>query len=405
MPRAVSTARLANGFQHGCSVRVCLPIPWALSNDGRSRYGMRNSSNTSRPEPTNAPQPNPNPNLSSKPKRSRTGRNAIMTATGILGGWLLASYLRQPEISPDGFVRYTLTDRQTVSPTCSIFSLKPSKRSAAIDFSNPALSRAVTSVEFKQPQLQIARSYTILPPAPGQADDELRFLIRKERNGEVSGYLHRLPEGSEIEVRGPFVESALPDDVARVVFLAGGTGIAPAMRVAHTLQRDERANVRILWANRAREDCIGGQGNRFSQDTTTGWWSNWWQRSTSLRQQEMSQDTEPRSGEDKSTIVQALDQMAYSTATAGTGEDRIQVEYFVDEEGTFIKPDIVKRLLQHGNSRTNDDRQALLFVSGPEGFITYWAGAKEWVNGREVQGPVRGEVGKMQPLGWTVIKL
>jgi hypothetical protein len=35
--------------------------------------------------------------------------------------------------------------------------------------------RAIQSVLFKQPQLQIARAYTLLPAEPGQADDELRF--------------------------------------------------------------------------------------------------------------------------------------------------------------------------------------------------------------------------------------
>ena len=40
-----------------------------------------------------------------------------------------------------------------------------------------------------------------------------------------------------------------------------------------------------------------------------------------------------------------------------------------------------------------------------DGFIEYWAGRKLWVDGREVQGPLGGVLGKMDLKGWSVVKL
>ena len=53
----------------------------------------------------------------------------------------------------------------------------------------------------------------------------------------------------------------------------------------------------------------------------------------------------------------------------------------------------------------------LLFVSGPDGFIEYFAGAKRWANGMELQGPVGGILGRLKAQfpesmnDWLVLKL
>ena len=53
----------------------------------------------------------------------------------------------------------------------------------------------------------------------------------------MSTYLHRLPIGATIELRGPHVEYQIPSEVKNVIFVAGGTGIAPALQVAHAMSR------------------------------------------------------------------------------------------------------------------------------------------------------------------------
>jgi ferredoxin-NADP reductase len=59
--------------------------------------------------------------------------------------------------------------------------------------------------------------------------------------------LHRLEASAEVEVRRPNAEYILPtaERVGKVVFLAGGTGVAPALQVAKLVAAD-KADVHIL---------------------------------------------------------------------------------------------------------------------------------------------------------------
>lgn len=294
----------------------------------------------------------------------------------------------------DGFIKYTLTDKEDVSSTSSIFTLKPASKSD-IRTDDSELKHVVTSVQFKQPQLQIARSYTLLPTSKDQDPYELRFFIRREKNGEVSGYLHRLPLGSEVEIRGFTAEYLLPDKVNTVVFLAGGTGIAPAMQVAGALAG--KADVHILWANRRRDDCIGG-----ISDTSRSESSHHFGRQSLFGLLPSSPAISSSSpSQYKNAIVAQLDGLKQATAVDTLGY--MKVDYFVDEEGSFIKSSDVSQMLRaavHNKSGKN-----LLFVAGPGGFVNYWAGTKEWVNGQEVQGPLGGKLRTLDLRGWEVVKL
>lgn len=308
--------------------------------------------------------------------------------------WAVKKQSGAGQRSPDGFVKYLLADREEVSSTCSIFTLVPSSPNVAININTPELARSITSVQFKQPQLQIARSYTLLPRKEGQDEDELRFLIKRESRGEVSGYLHRLPLDAEVEVRGITKEYDVPGRVDKVVYLAGGTGIAPAMQIADIL-KNEQADIHILWANRKREDCTGGTSDSPPEASAGSWWSlsRLWLNGASKEVQ-----ATPMSRQRKHEIVQVLEQAKRSDTTSSSR--KLHVDYFVDDEGTFIHPREIGRLLQ----RSSSDRK-LLIVSGPEGFVNYWAGPKQWLNGREVQGPTAGVLGNMDTSGWEVVKL
>ncbi|KAI9753480.1 MAG: mitochondrial peripheral inner membrane protein [Lichina confinis] len=186
------------------------------------------------------------------------------------------------------------TPKEPVSSTSAIFTLRHERGSTSAqqqqlpETQTPWPQRAIWSVQIKQPQLQIARSYTPLPPLPtstlsesadptstaapynptaGTGLDEIRLLIRREREGEVSGYLHNLPVGSTVELRGPHIEYEIADDVENIVFLAGGTGIAPALQAAHCIVGKAedtthksvmgKPQIHVLWANRRRDDCLG----------------------------------------------------------------------------------------------------------------------------------------------------
>ena len=310
--------------------------------------------------------------------------------------------------SADGFIKYKLASKEDISSTCSIFTLKPAA-SSVIRTCDPSYKRVVTSMQFKQPQLQIARNYTLLPPQEAQDPQELSFLIRRERNGEVSGYLHKLEVGSAIELRGLSAEYVLPETVDTVVFLAGGTGIAPAMQVADALAG--KARVHILWANRRRDDCIGGISD--TKETSGSWNSpDWWKLFTFSSSRGSEEYVVKKSSQEQSAIVAQLDRLKRAASSgasvSGAYSTTLSVDYYVDEEGKFISPKHVQQLVQeNGSAAPGSDHKGknLLLVSGPEGFVNYWAASKQWINGREVQGPLGGILSTLELGGWEVVKL
>lgn len=299
-------------------------------------------------------------------------------------------------------MKYRLAAREDVSSTCAIFTLRPVLGGKGIGGSGEeGEKRAIRSVLFKQPQLQIARAYTLLPRELGQADDELRFLIRREKGGEVSGYLHRLEAGAEVEVRGPHAEYVFPEEekVGKMVFLAGGTGIAPALQAAKAVVGE--ADVHILWANRQREDCEGGKSDTVSEaggswgEMFSGWFSAFGTPGKDGQVQDTAVEKRP-----KSEIVRRLE------ALKRDGQGRVAIDYFVDSEERFIKPVEATTLVRTSFSLdAKPEGKNIMFVSGPEGFVNAWAGPKVWQNGEELQGPLGGALAKLNLKDWEIVKL
>ncbi|TLS26221.1 hypothetical protein PpBr36_04523 [Pyricularia pennisetigena] len=276
------------------------------------------------------------------------------------------------------------------------------------------------AVEVKQPQLQIVREYTPLPPHWADAEDqreaqraagEIRLYVRNV--GEVSNYLARKRPGSIVELRGPYlgfdVAERLGDAADKqVVFLAGGTGIAPAMQVAHRLlDGDEYADkdkpfakpeVQITWANRLKADTA--------------------QTSSIMRQLAgMRQRHGKKLGlqcvvdEEKKFIDEGIVGKAISARKPGPPQDGEACPYHSS------------LLLQHTTTDSPvgegpgcrcegpSKGRNLLFVSGPDGFINHLAGEKLWRDGMLLQGPVGGLLAKIknkypdQFKDWLVLKL
>ncbi|KAI0100062.1 hypothetical protein GGR51DRAFT_378339 [Nemania sp. FL0031] len=447
-----------------------------------------------------------------------------------------AAYLyRRQCASPDDdvintstFTPFIITDREQVSPTAFIITLRPSSwvdskglEAGYLEDDEPAglLSNRIRdawhhglwSVEIKQPQLQIARHYTPLPPLPTQVSSlpreekspvenikanevqttqitrggseqaDLRILIRKMDGGEMSNYLSRQRVGDTVWLRGPHLgfdvprrlgrSSAHNGDVEiphvgnrpRVVFLAGGTGIAPALQIAHKLldgygsSSDEKTqpHISILWANRWGIDAVGRESPLSHQRKPSSWF-RFWDREKSNPREAM------RDGASSSLALQIQDLKRRHPS-------HFEISYFVDNEGSFIKAHDVEAALASTASvdspgtrgpsssptKVNksctwhsakavellpDDNDAarsasldlahtctctiktgvegaeasprpdLVFVSGPDGFIEAYAGRKRWHDGNEMQGAVRGLIGRIKEKGtkadeWLVLKL
>jgi homoaconitate hydratase len=315
-------------------------------------------------------------------------RNFIIAAC--LGSIYFTTYRYYSEKKlKDAFVLYKLAAKEPVSSTASIFTLEPEEKSQDFQTYKDAWRKGIWNVQFKQPQIQIVRPYTPLPPEANGAQNEeeyLRFLIRRDPHGEVSSYLHSLPIGSKIELRGPNLEYELPSDVKQVVFFAGGTGIAPALQVAHAMFEVDGnkggRKLHILWANRKREDCVGGLNDTPASERVLLKPS--WPGFFTPREPKAEIPATLVRG----VIVRELEELKEKYP------GQVTVEYYVNEEDTWIDKDAVFLALNRfddkdfslGSATPQEQRQIL--ISGPSGFIIYLAGPKEWRGGREEQGGV-----------------
>ena len=383
----------------------------------------------------------------------RTGRRSFSTAQrhkqarafppllifGVLFGgivyYLTAPSTKDKALNETTFVPYTITSREAVSPTSFTLTIAPHHPNASPSYLAPSTSssswrHSLWSVEFKQPEVQISRHYTPLPPLRDGdgADGQLRFYIRAVGDGEMSKYLGRLGVGQTVWLRGPHVGFDLMGRLGRkkqVVFLAGGTGIAPGLQaVKAVLDGADDAGVDLFWAIRKREEL---QNVRPPPKSFLDFLA---------KKHPVDVDVHIES---PSPVARQLKQMK-----AQYGE-RLSIKVGIDEEQTqFQTSDIQAALassLSSPSSRNEpgcrihsqamqektsefedqtascdcpDDARSgknLFVVSGPDGFISHFAGPKLWLGGHHTQGPVGGVVADVQrryprsAQEWLVLKL
>jgi ferredoxin-NADP reductase len=400
---------------------------------------------------------------------------------------VVLSWTQGRSLNEETFIPFTIVAKEQVSATAFVLTVRPAVGSPstlvrffqATHYDSPgvgffywplflrgtktnphaaalaaAWSHGLWSVEIRQPQLQVARDYTPLPPVvrytAGQSpeDDasaitgavdaaELRFLIRRLPSGEVSSYLAGLTVGDQVDLRGPHLGFDIRKRLGsshNVVFLAGGTGIAPAIQMARVVLEGSTTenHVSIVWANRERADCVGCPGFKTRYPT--------------------SQTIEDMAQNARDPIMRQLANLQ------ARYQGRLSLRCTVDEERTFIDaPVIIKECAlqtegwftktadSSGTGRATRcgyhsqellasqpetesegltcecgdvDGQSsgvggknLVFVSGPDGFILAFAGAKLWAGGQELQGRLGGVLGELRrrypsfASDWLVLKL
>ncbi|KAL7795425.1 hypothetical protein V8C37DRAFT_42086 [Trichoderma ceciliae] len=373
-------------------------------------------------------------------KRPRT--IVILTTAAIFGGTIYYSTTSKPSpLNTESFIPYTITSREAISPTSFVFTISPHNQNSLLPYLAPSATSwryPLWSVEFKQPQVQIARHYTPLPPREGDdpSDGSLRFYVRAVRGGEMSSYLSRLGVGHDVWLRGPHVGfdiTARLGSMINVVFLAGGTGVVPAMQVAKAvLEQSPQSRVDLLWAIRKREELqhVNSPVRRPS------WWQ-FWLAAGSEPVQLLPQLRDP------SPIARQLRAMKTEYG------ERLRIQVAIDEEQTYFRESHLHKAVSPGHRQdlspnhsittpgcrlhvpsmlelapefetpaTADDCKCgagagknLFMISGPDGFIAHYAGPKRWLGGQQVQGPIGGVAAQLQKRypwladEWLVLKL
>ena len=317
-------------------------------------------------------------------------------------------------LNPRIWSPFILESREEISSTNAILTLLSLPKGLNTEIVSEAWNKGAWSVEVVQPELQVARSYTPLPPIEGAEPEQVRLLVRQEPQGEVSTYLHKINRGTIVHLRGPRIEYEIPEDVDEILFLAGGTGIAPALQVAHTLfnhrtkSTEKGPELRILWANRRCEDSINGLRTASQQQAGPGLvpdtqkLADKWQRQSSAQPQKTNEEESSASQSLQTRLVEELESLK---ARHG---GKVIVDYFIDEEGSYISENLLSTYLKGIDQTANQDgtpRRKIILVSGPEGFVNAFAGPKRWQGGREIQGPLGGILKKIDAPEWEIWKL
>lgn len=155
------------------------------------------------------------------------------------------------ELSPDDFTKYRITNKIDVDDCHYFMELTPLKKQNVNLWKNMT-NNTLWSVEVKQPEIMVVRNYTPLPlqydptgnvfevfdKDNNYGEGKLTFYIKSYKTGEVARWLHRLPIGEVVELRGPTIDYKLPvsskhttlPDFNIATFTAG-TGIVTALQL------------------------------------------------------------------------------------------------------------------------------------------------------------------------------
>ncbi|KAK7954034.1 hypothetical protein PG996_014920 [Apiospora saccharicola] len=364
------------------------------------------------------------PESGPKPKAKRRRGSwayAIGTATVLTTAWwAFAGGSKDESLNDTRFTAFDVVSNEPVSPTAFVLTIRSrdselAKNSAKL---KAAWEHGLWSVEFKQPQLQIARHYTPLPPLEGEdgTDGQLRFLVRKMQGGEMSNYLSRMHAGDQVWLRGPHHGFDIPKrlgDAREIVFLAGGTGIAPALQMVHKMlnapvngAQDSKPSIRILWANRRSVDCVARDEFRSKREENLRAQSVFLRQILEMKRRHGDQFNIDYYVDDERKFIGIKDiDAALRSASATKTTWTLQA---ANKICRWHSAELLAASMDEDDGHTSDAVCAcpqgragrkIVCVSGPDGFIEAFAGSKRWTGGRELQGPVQGALGTIKQQG------
>jgi NAD(P)H-flavin reductase len=402
----------------------------------RNSQQARPFSTTRKIQQTTNDSPEGTGSTSERPRRSTIPR---LLSLVLLSGAVAYTTILLPSpketLSPTSFTRFTILSRETVSPNSYILTLSPEKPSSSPDlpYSTPSSpwNTRLWAVEIRQPQLQIVRHYTPLPPRPDVPEDRktLRLLIRTVPRGEVSNYLAKMPIGEAVDVRleesfydfadEDSMRNATPESTETsisakksspmdkksqtrdVVLLAGGTGVATALQAIHALHsahpsEENLPKITVFWSVRSRDDIqTSPTPNQTSSPTS---WFFWTQKAKSSQQLTATL-------ENPTEITRHLQSLQSSPLSSPLHEN-FKIYTTVDDEQTSVSystlksaikahtpeitphPKVTSEPLYTGSlgpqswhlfrtralQASSSPAQRILIASGPDGFVEKYAG-------------------------------
>lgn len=341
------------------------------------------------------------------------------------GGWALftANYFFKEKVptdylNPDEFIPFYISNKVDVDNDHYLLELTPKftkwkNDSKKVD--NIWNGGRLWSVEIKQPQIMVVRKYTPLPLSIYQSDkssepvvnlqseDEIGKMvlyIKKYDQGEVARWIYKRPLGSELELRGPFIEyefsktindkfqrpsmENLPSDVKvddkypikpdNLAFFAGGTGIAPILQCLLS-KNPYKGHVDIFYSRKTESEIPIPKFLYFLEKLNR----------VKVHSFVNEQKTRLSSKDVPSPIVSH-----YKKFIEDEANGKISSSKSIQNEEPQYKNALDKAFIERKLPKENP---ALALVCGPDGYVNYVAGPKPY-NG---QGPLGG---LLKEQGW-----
>lgn len=148
--------------------------------------------------------------------------------------------------------------RELILPITSVRRATPATRYVRLALNGaPLRYRAGQAVMIGLAQSDQRVPYSIASaPEEAQDRDELEFLIKVEPSGRWGHTFDRLARGEMVALRGPMGSFVLPPRARRqpLLFIAGGTGIAPVRAMIHHVLRRPHASLNLLYSARTSAD-------------------------------------------------------------------------------------------------------------------------------------------------------
>lgn len=373
---------------------------------------------------------------------------------GIFGGaWALytAYYFTKEDkpkdfLNPDEFIPFFISNKVDIDEDHYLIELTPKytewmKDQKKVD--NIWNGSRMWSVEIKQPQIMVVRSYTPLPlsiadQGPGkepliniQSDaaeiGKLVFYIKKYDQGEVARWIYRKPLGFELELRGPFIDyefektpnlgferpqmANLPSTVKvdetypikpdNLAFFAAGTGIAPILQVLLS-KNPYKGFVEIFYSRRTESEIpiprflyflekldrikvhhlVNEKGDNLSlKHVPSPIKSHYKELLENQKKEKEARLKAVKASLDESPVAGMKNEINYSSDEPNGKEVLKQPKYKTAVEKAYAERNIKK------------ENPALALVCGPDGYVNHVAGPKPI----EGQGPAGG---LLKEKGW-----